>query len=574
MKRTHNCSELKKTNVGEEVVLQGWVNSIRNHGGITFVNLRDRSGITQTVIPESLADIVKDVRREFVLEVIGIVDSRKDGMENKNMSTGEIEVTAKNVNIIAKCDVLPMDMDDGAEVSDETRLKYRYLDLRKPTMKNNIIFRSKVMQSMREFLLNKDFLELETPLLVKSTPEGARDYVVPSRVNKGKFYALPQSPQLYKQLLMVSGFEKYFQFARCLRDEDLRADRQPEHTQLDLEMSFVDGESVRSLIEDMIKFVFKKTKNVELEDFKVLSYNTAMETYGSDKPDLRFGLELTTVSDVVKTSSFNVFSQAEYVNCLFVDKDFSRKEIDKLTDVAKRHGAKGLAWMKYSESFDGGITKFIEEPIQKALIEKLNISSPGTLLFVADKKRVAQNALGNVRLAIADKLELKDPNVFKFSWITDFPLFHFVEEENRWEPEHHMFSMPKQEFVENFEKNPGETLGDLWDLALNGMEMASGSIRISNPEIQKRIMNFVGFPEEEAKEKFGFLLDAYKYGCPSHGGIGLGIARLVSMMLGVDDIREVIIFPKNKNAQCPMDESPGFIDEAQLDELGIKIKKD
>jgi len=570
MLRTHTCGELTEKEINKSVELCGWVDSIRTHGGVNFINLRDRYGITQIVFND---DSFKNLKNEYVIQVKGKVQLRPNS--NDKISTGKIEVICDEFKILNKSNVLPLDISGNIESSDETRLKYRYLDLRNPTKSNYLIFRHKVAQAAREFLNSQNFIEIETPILVKSTPEGARDYVVPSRINKGEFYALPQSPQLYKQILMIAGMDRYYQLAKCLRDEDLRADRQPEHTQIDLEMSFVTSDDVRELIENLFKHIFKKTLNVDLEKFQTLSYEESMTRFGSDKPDIRFGLELQNVTNLVKKSNFNVFKESEYVNAIMVASDFSRKEIDKLTDVAKTYKAKGLAYMKFKEGiFDAGITKFIEPEIQEELKKLFELKdNEYTIFFVADKKKIAQTALGQIRISLRNKLELVMNDDFKFAWIKDFPLFSYNEDEKKWEPEHHMFSMPKEEFIEDFEKRPAEVLGDLWDLTLNGMEMASGSIRISNPEIQKRIMKFVGFKEEEARDKFGFLLDAYKYGGPIHGGMGIGIERVIAMMLGLNDIREVIAFPKNKNAQCPMDESPGAISNVQLDELHINIKK-
>ncbi len=564
--RTHNCGELTKTNIGKNVKLCGWIDSIRTHGGVNFVSLRDRYGITQIVL-----DDVSELKNEYVIKVEGNVRSRPSS--NKNISTGEIEVEAKKLIVLNKAEPLPLDISGKIESTDETRLKYRYLDLRNPAHNKYLVFRHKVVTAFREFLNKNSFVEIETPLLVKSTPEGARDYVVPSRVNQGTVYALPQSPQLYKQILMIAGMDRYYQVARCLRDEDLRADRQPEHTQVDLEMSFVTSDDVRAMIENLFKYIFKKTMNIKLDDFPVFTYDEAMVKYGTDKPDIRFELFLQDVSDLVKDCGFNVFAKAEHVVALVVDKDFSRKEIEKLEKVAKLYKAKGLAWVKViGKKFDGGVSKFLDDKVQNNLVNNLKLKDGQTVLFVADKKKLAQTALGQVRIALRDKLELVNPSEFKLAWVKDFPLFAYNDEEKRWEPEHHMFSMPKPEFVDDFEKRPGEVLGDLWDLTMNGWEMSSGSIRVSNPDVQKRIMQFIGFDEKEAMKKFGFLLEAYKYGGPVHGGMGIGVDRLVALMLELADIREVIAFPKNKNAQCPMDGSPSVPDKKQLDELGMKFK--
>ncbi|MBW3015375.1 aspartate--tRNA ligase [Candidatus Woesearchaeota archaeon] len=568
MLRTHTCGELNRKHIGKEVRLAGWVDSIRTHGGVNFINIRDRYGVTQIIIDEKTS---KELKQEYVIQVTGKVKKRPS--PNKNISTGEIEIESKELKILNKCDTLPLDLSGAVESTDETRLKYRYLDLRKPENANKLIFRHKVVTATRDFLNKNSFLEIETPMLVKATPEGARDYLVPSRVNPGQFYALPQSPQLYKQILMVAGFDRYYQVARCLRDEDLRADRQPEHTQVDLEMSFVSQEDIRDLVEELMKHIFKEVKGIKLDKFPVFAYEEAMKRFGSDKPDIRFSLELKDVTEIAKKSSFKVFNQAEHVVGLVVDKDFSRKELDKLTDVAKTYKAKGLAYVKVlKDKFDTGSAKFLTD-IEQYLRKELKLKEGQTVLFIADKKKTAQTALGNVRLALRDKLKLVKPDTFKFAWVNDFPLFAWNEDANKWEPEHHMFSMPKPEFIENFEECPEKVLGDLWDLTLNGIELASGSIRVSNPKVQKRIMKFVGFDEKRAQERFGFLLDAYKYGGPIHGGMGIGIDRVIALMLGSDDIREVIAFPKNKNAQCPMDGCPSEADAESIKELHLKIVK-
>jgi aspartyl-tRNA synthetase len=569
MLRTHNCGELNEKNNSQSVELCGWVESIRTNGGVNFINLRDRYGLTQVVFND---DSFKQLKNEYVIQVKGKVQLRPN--INNKIPTGKIEIVCEELNVLNKAIALPLDISDNIESSDEIRLKYRYLDLRNPKKNNYLVFRHKVAQAARDFLNKEDFIEIETPMLVKSTPEGARDYVVPSRINKGSFYALPQSPQLYKQILMIAGFDRYYQLAKCLRDEDLRADRQPEHTQIDLEMSFVTSDDVRETVENLFKHIFNKVLNIKLDAFLTLSYEESMSRFGTDKPDIRFGLELSNVTDIAKASDFNVFKQADHIVAMAVGSDFSRKEIDKLTEVAKVYQAKGLAYIKFKNgNFDAGISKFLNDKTKKQLKEKFNLNKEYTVFFVADKKRIAQTSLGQVRIALRDKLELVLDNYFKFVWVKDFPLFSYNNDRKKWEPEHHMFSMPKQEFVNDFEKRPAEVLGDLWDLTLNGVELASGSIRISNPEIQKRIMKFIGFDEKEAQEKFGFLLDAYKYGGPIHGGMGIGVDRMVTLMLGLDDIREVIAFPKNKNAQCPMDESPSKISNLQLDELHINLNK-
>ncbi|MBN1175263.1 aspartate--tRNA ligase [Candidatus Woesearchaeota archaeon] len=568
MYRTHTCGELRAKHENSEVTLAGWVHKVRTHGALTFVDLRDRYGITQITI-NSDDDLDTDFTKESVIQIKGVVVKKPEA--NKALETGEIEVIAKEVNVLSKSEPLPIDNN----ATEDNRLKYRYLDIRNNGVIDNLAFRSEAVLTVRNFFRSENFLEIETPLLVKSTPEGARDYVVPSRINKGMFYALPQSPQLYKQILMIAGADKYFQLAKCLRDEDLRADRQPEHTQIDFEMSFVHQEDIQAFVERLMKDLFKRTLNKELDSFPVFSYDNAMARFGSDKPDIRFGLELTDVTKIGKETDFAVFKEAEVVNAIFVEKDFSRKEIDKYTDLVKTYRAKGLAYSKIVDNkFDGGVSKFLDASVQEKIISAINATGKtGTVFFVADRLRISQTALGHLRNKLALDLELYNKDDFKFCWVNDFPLFSYNEEEDKWEPEHHMFSMPKPEFVNDFESRPGEVKGDLWDLVLNGWEMASGSIRVSNPKVQERIMNFIGLNKEEANEKFGFLLDAYKYGGPIHGGMGIGVDRLVALMLQFTDIRAVMAFPKNKNAQCPMDDSPNKISEIQLDELSISINK-
>ncbi len=567
MYRTHTCGELRLENEGEKVTFAGWVHSIRTHGTITFIDLKDRYGITQITLQE---EVMKQIHKDDVIQIKGLVVKKPE--ENKKIPTGMIEIKAEEVSIINKSKPLPID----SNATDDMRLKYRYIDIRNNGVLENLAFRSKVSMSARKFFEQNGFLEIETPLLMKSTPEGARDYVVPSRINQGLFYALPQSPQLYKQILMISGVDKYFQLAKCLRDEDLRSDRQPEHTQIDFEMSFVHSDDIRLFTESLMKHLFKDILNIELRDFPTFSYEEAMNRFGSDKPDIRFDLELTNVNEWAKKTDFDVFQKAETTTAIFVEKEFSRKKIDKYTELVKTYKAKGLAYVKINEEglFEGGISKFIEPKLQVELKEKLSCENKtGTIFFVADNKKTSLTSMGFLRKQLGADLELINKDEFVFCWVNDFPLFAYNDEKQKWEPEHHMFSMPKEEFVSDFENRPGEVLGDLWDLVLNGWEMGSGSIRISNPEIQERIMNFVGIDKEEAKEKFGFLLEAYEYGGPVHGGMGLGLDRLVTLMLKKTDIREVIAFPKNKSAENPMDDSPGKISAEQLSELGISINK-
>ena len=575
MRRTNTCGELTKKNVGKKVVLDGWTQSRRDHGGLIFIDLRDRHGLTQIVFDPShnkeTHKMAEHIGREFVLEINGKIRDRKTGMINPNMKTGEIEVLVDELSILNKSETPPIEIDDNKEANEETRLKYRYLDLRRPAMQKRIALRHKIVTTARDYFNKHDFIEITTPMLVKSTPEGARDYVVPSRVNPGDFYALPQSPQLYKQLLMIAGFDRYYQTAICLRDEDLRADRQPEHMQFDFEMSFVTGDDIREFVEGLYKHLFKEVLNIKLDKFPVLSYKESMERFGTDKPDIRFGLELTDITDIAKKSDFSVFKSAETVKCINPEKDLSRKELDNYIDFCQKNGAKGMAWMRVSaKGLESSVVKYFSDNIQKELLKKTNAKPGSILMFIADKKKKAFEVLNLLRIKLKDDLNLVKENDFKFCWVNDFPLFAWSETGERWEPEHHMFTNPKKEFVKDFEKRPGEVIGDLWDLVLNGTEVGSGSIRISSPELQERIMRFIGMSKEEANKKFGFLLEAYKYGGPVHGGMGLGLDRTVALMAGLTDIREIIAFPKNKSAQCPMDGSPSDVDEIQLKELHIK----
>ncbi len=575
MYRTHRCGDLTKRDKDKDVVLSGWVVNPKNHGGIIFTYLRDRYGKTQLVVDSKDKDLFKTasgLKREDVVRVEGKVRERPKDMVNKDFSTGEIEILVKKIDIINRSEELPIEIDENINTSEEMRLRYRYLDLRKDSMRDNLVLRHRVISAAREYFNSKDFLEIETPLLVKSTPEGARDYVVPSRVNQGKFYALPQSPQLYKQILMIAGVDRYYQVPRCLRDEDLRADRQPEHTQIDFEMSFATSDEIRELVEGMCRHVLKKVKGIEIDEFKTFSYKEAMEMYGTDKPDLRYGLELKDVTGIAKKTDFKIFKEAEKVSCLTVEKDLSRREIDELTELAKKEGAKGLAYAKVTkEGIESGISKFIEGQ-SKEIIKAADAKEGNTILFVADQWKTTLETLGSIRKKVASDMGLIGEGIFKFCWVKDFPLFAWNEDDKRWEPEHHMFSMPKPEYIDSFEKDPGSVEGDLWDLVLNGTELASGSIRVSNPDIQERIMKLIGHSKEDAQRKFGFLLEAYKYGGPVHGGMGIGADRLVALIAGTTDIREVIAFPKNKAAQCPMDGSPDEIEKHQLGELGIDIK--
>jgi aspartyl-tRNA synthetase len=579
MYRTHTCGELSAESIGKVVKLAGWTNSRRDHGGVIFIDLRDRYGFTQIVFDPSHDKIVhsdaEKIGREFVLNVTGTVRHRPEGMSNPKLKTGEIEVLVDELTIISKSKVPPIEIDDRIDAGEDMRLKYRYLDLRRPRMQQLLMTRHKAAQAAREYFAENGFIEIETPLLIRSTPEGARDYVVPSRVSPGKFYALPQSPQLYKQILMVAGMDRYFQLARCLRDEDLRADRQPEHTQMDLEMSFVTAEDIRALVEGLYKHLFKKVLGQNIKTpFPVIKYKDSMSKYGIDKPDLRFGMELVDVSDIVKKSDFKVFAEMEQIKCLVADKDFSRNEIDALIEWAKANGAKGLAWMRVTEKgVESSIVKYFSEDLQKQIVERTKAKAGSVIFFVADKPKAVAEVLSKLRLELGKKLKLIDETQFNFCWVVDFPLFEWNDEENNWQPAHHMFTMPKKEHFEFIEKSPEKVEGDLYDLVLNGVELGSGSIRITDVELQERVMNRVGFKKEDAEKRFGFLLEAFEYGAPPHGGMGLGFDRTVALMCGFNDIREVIAFPKNKKAENPMDGSPNEIEDKQLKELHIKTEK-
>ena len=611
MKRTTTCGALRKSDEGKKVILNGWVHRKRDHGLVTFINLRDRYGITQAVIdpgtfpgvevPVELAKINTELRNEFCLAVEGTVRLRPPSMINGEMPTGEIEVAVEKILILSRCGTLPFQVDEKSEAREELRLKYRYLDLRSASMQRRIKLRSDVCFAVREFMTGRGFYEIETPTFIRSTPEGARDYLVPSRLYPGKFYALPQSPQLFKQILMVSGFDKYFQIARCYRDEDARGDRQPEFTQIDIEMSFVSRDDVLSLTEDLFGYVFKKTMNLELPpQFTRFSYEQAMEIYGTDKPDLRFGMQLKDFSPWVAAGEFQAFKDAlaagEAEKAAAAEKgisaagggvkalvvpgrlgtrnvEYSRKQIEELEGTAKIYKAKGLAWMKVGSggALEGGVSKFFSS--QAAQITGGLGAGPGDLiLIVADSKsKVANVALGAVRSKLGRDLGLCKPGEFAFAWIVDFPLFEWNGEKNQWEASHHMFSSPQEKYQTSLEEDPGAVKGDLYDLVLNGFELASGSIRIHDSELQKRVFKIVGFDAAEAESKFGFLTEAFKYGPPPHGGIAPGLDRLVMIMAGETSIKEVIAFPKNSFAEGLLDDCPNAVGPEQLEELHLKI---
>ena len=602
-KRTVTCGDLRKSDVGKSVILNGWVHRTRDLGGLFFIQLRDRYGITQILVGDNASEEVKKIaaslKSEYCIAISGKVAARSDKDVNPEMATGEIEVEAEDIEIFTTADPLPFAIDevrqkDGTIVlpNEDLRLKYRYLDLRREPMQHHIILRSQVTFAVREYLTQQGFLEIETPTFIKSTPEGARDYLVPSRVHPGKFYSLPQSPQLYKQLLMVSGFDKYFQIARCYRDEDARGDRQPEFTQIDMEMSFTNREEVLAVTEGMMGHVFKKTMNYDLPaKFDRLSWDDAFDFYGSDKPDLRFGLKMQDAAFMADLSDFNAFKagaanadksverhKRSGLKALVVknvaDK-YSRKTIEALESVAKINHAKGLAWMKVNAEgvFEGGISKFFAGK-ESEICSKLGAEKNDLLLFVSDEKwQTACVALGAVRKQLGKDLNLYDPNdQFHFAWIIDFPYFAWNEDEQHWETEHHMFTLPQKKYWDTLESDPGSVKGDLYDLVLNGYELASGSMRINDPALQQRIFKIVGYSEERAKKAFGFLVQAFKFGAPPHGGIAPGLDRLVMLMEKQDSIHEVIAFPKNNLAASPMDECPSPVEEQQLKDLHIEIK--
>ena len=582
-KRTDMCGELTAADDGKDVVLMGWVQRRRDLGALIFVTLRDRTGIIQIVFnsdtdPE-LHDKALGVRSEYVLAVKGTLKRRSPDAVNKNMPTGEVEVIASELRILGKSETPPFHIEENSDANEVLRLKHRYLDLRRPDLQRNLILRHRVAKVARDYYDENGFIEIETPVLGRSTPEGARDYLVPSRVHPGKFYALPQSPQLFKQLLMVSGFDRYMQITKCFRDEDLRADRQPEFTQIDLEMSFVDVEDVISVNEGFVRRAFKETLGIDLPTpFKRLTYNEAMTRFGSDKPDTRFGLELTDVSDIVKTSGFKVFADAianggsvRAINAKTAGGSFSRKEIDALADVVKTYKAKGLAWMVIEE---GGvrspIAKFLSEEETSAIINRLNGEAGDLLLFVADKDEIVFDSLGHLRLVLGEKLGLIDKNTYEILWVTEFPLFERDEEENRWVAKHHPFTSPMDEDIEYLDSNPGRVRAKAYDIVLNGYELGGGSIRIHDQELQNKMFNLIGFSDEEAKERFGFLLEAFKYGTPPHGGLAFGLDRLVMLLTKTDNIRDVIAFPKVQTAADLMTNAPDVVDAKQLEELSIE----
>ncbi|WP_226646647.1 aspartate--tRNA ligase [Mesobacillus subterraneus] len=587
--RSYFCGEVTEEAIGEKVTLKGWVQKRRDLGGLIFIDLRDRTGLVQIVFnpdvsPEALS-LAEKVRTEYVLDVKGTVIARSEGSVNENLKTGRIEVQAEELTIINEAKTTPFVIADKTDVSEDVRLKYRYLDLRRPVMFETFKMRHQVTKAIRDFLDGEGFLDVETPILTKSTPEGARDYLVPSRVHPGEFYALPQSPQIFKQLMMVGGFERYYQIARCFRDEDLRADRQPEFTQIDIETSFMSQEDIMGLTEKMMQKVMKDVKGLDVtEPFPRMSYEEAMSRFGSDKPDTRFGMELVDLSETVKESGFKVFAsavanggQVKAINVKGAAANYSRKDIDALTEFVSVYGAKGLAWLKAEEDgLKGPISKFFGEEEQTALKTKLEVEAGDLLLFVADKMSVVADALGALRLKLGKELGLIDQSKFNFLWITDWPLLEFDEEADRYFAAHHPFTMPAREDLPLLESDPASVKAQAYDLVLNGYELGGGSLRIFERDVQEKMFSVLGFTKEQAVEQFGFLLEAFEYGTPPHGGIALGLDRMVMLLAGRSNLRDTIAFPKTASASDLLTDAPGEVSGAQLDELhlSLNVKKD
>ena len=585
MKRTHSCTELRDTHIGQEVVLMGWVQHRRDHGGVIFVDLRDREGITQIVfnpvVSEPVHEKAQEIRNEYVLGIRGKVAGRPDDMLNPNMDTGAIEILVDELKIFSRAKTPAFQIEDRIEASESIRLQYRYLDLRRNQLKNNILARHRATMAVRNYLDTNGFVDIETPFLTKSTPEGARDYLVPSRVNQGEFYALPQSPQLFKQLLMISGFDRYYQIVKCFRDEDLRADRQPEFTQIDMELSFVDETQIMEIAEGLIKGIFKNVLDMDLtEPFPSLTYAEAMERFGLDRPDLRFGLELKNVSDIVADADFKVFASVVKKGGLVKAinakgcADFTRKQIDELTDYAAVYKAKGLAWIKIKEDqWQSPIAKFFSDDEKAALAERLDLEPGDIVFFVADQPKITNEALGQLRNELARRLGLINENEYKFTWVTHFPMFDYDETEKRYQALHHPFTAPLESDLNKLETAPLEVNSRAYDLVLNGIEIGGGSIRIHDTALQAKVLGCLGIDDQEAKEKFGFLLEALESGAPPHGGIAFGLDRLVMLLCKEDSIRNVIAFPKTQKATCMMTEAPSKAAPAQLQELAIKVSK-
>ena len=584
--RSHRCTEVSNQNIGETVTVMGWVQKRRNLGSLIFIDLRDRSGILQLVFNEESVgkegyENAERLRSEYVIAVTGKVEKRSAAV-NESLKTGDIEVIATDIRILSEAETPPFQIEENSQTKDEVRLKYRYLDLRRPDIQKNLMLRSKVAYLMRDFMAKEGFLEIETPMLCKSTPEGARDYLVPSRVHPGHFYALPQSPQLYKQLLMCSGYDRYFQIARCFRDEDLRADRQPEFTQIDMELSFVDVDDVIDINERLLAHLFKDVLDIDVQlPIQRMTWQEAMDRFGSDKPDTRFGMELCDVSKVVEGCGFSVFTGAlenggsvRGINAKG-QAGMPRKKIDKLVEFAKGYGAKGLAYLAVNEdgTYKSSFAKFMTEDELKALVSAMQGEPGDLLLFAADKNKIVWNVLGALRLELAKELDLLDPNQYNFLWVTEFPLLEWSDEENRFMAMHHPFTMPMEEDWDKIDSDPGSVRAKAYDIVLNGTELGGGSVRIHQDDIQEKMFEVLGFTKERAHEQFGFLLDAFKYGVPPHAGLAYGLDRLVMHMVHADSIRDVIAFPKVKDASCLMTQAPGIVDKKQLEELGLEVEE-
>lgn len=582
--KQYNNGEFRKKDIGKKYTVYGWVNKRRDMGGVIFVDLRDRSGFLQVVFNrgflKSNFELAESLKNEYCIKVEGELIARTDDMINPKIPTGEVELMVENLEILSEAEPVPFNIYEDKEINENIGLKYRYLDLRREKLQNTIKTRAQITSSVREYLNSKEFLEIETPILCKSTPEGARDYIVPSRINKGSFYALPQSPQIFKQLLMVGGFEKYYQIAKCFRDEDLRADRQPEFTQIDLEMSFANQEDIIELVEGMIKHVVKKVKNIDLKDFPRLPYKEAMDRYGSDKPDTRFEMELKDLTEILKDTKMNVFNNViesgGIVKCLIVKNNgdkYSRSDVEHLTDFVKIYGAKGLAWLKYdNDTFNGVIAKNLEDDKLEAMRTTYNIENNDLILIVADKASIVYASLGALRLKIAQDLNLIDKEKLNFLWVVDFPMFEYSETENRYKAMHHPFTMPSD--LEKLVNDKENCLSIAYDIVLNGYELGGGSVRIHNPKIQKIVFDALELTEEDIKNKFGFFIDAFKFGAPPHAGLAIGLERFTMLLTGTDNIKDVIAFPKTQSASDLMSEAPSIVSREQLEELGISLEEE